>query len=96
VSAAAAAAQPPAAGKPLSPAAVFEWTTTLLEAEAGLLVPDSEYDAREQTGDPLSDPRIAGRLVLGQRLRALDRVQAGVELLERAGFRRGRRRAAAG
>ena len=96
VSAAAAAKRLPAAGKPLSAAAIFEWTTALLRSEAGFLVPESEYDVRERIGDPLADPRLAAGLVLGPALRTLDRVQAGVELLERAGWRRTRRRALAG
>jgi len=87
---------PPASGKPLSAAAIFEWTTALLRSDAGFLVPESEYDAREPVSDPLADPGMAARLVLGPGLRTLDRVQAGVELVERAGWRRGRPPAPAG
>ena len=82
---AAAAADLPRAGAPVSPGSVLEWTARLLRFRNGYLVPESESVAAASDRDPLLDPVTALRLMFGPALLRLDRLALVLELFERAG-----------
>jgi hypothetical protein len=69
----------------ISPAALLEWTTTVLRARTGYLVPESECVAVDVGRDPMLDPATAARLMFGGGLVLLDRLALVLELSERAG-----------
>ena len=79
----------------LTPGGVLEWTAYLLRSGTGYLVPESESDSLVADRDPLEDPVLAARLLLGGAFARLDRVRFGYALAERAAGRRGARRAPA-
>jgi hypothetical protein len=83
----AAALDLPRDGAPVTPRGVLEWTTRVLRYRVGYLVPESESEAVETSGDPMLAPATAARLLLGRSILGTDRVGFVLELCERAGLR---------
>jgi hypothetical protein len=83
VSRAAVEAVLPPSGAPVSPAAVLEWTATLLRKRIGYLVPESESEANGSTRDPLRSPVTAARLIFRLGVGRRDRVGVLLEFAER-------------
>jgi hypothetical protein len=83
----AAEAEPPRELAAIGPRGVLEWTTRLLRARTGYLVPESESAASGTLGDPLLAPSVAFRLLFGRAVVGPDRVALALELCERVGLR---------
>lgn len=84
VSRVAAEAVLPSESAPVSPAAVLEWTATLLPQRTGYLVPESESEGVGPTRDPLRSPVTAARLIFRLGIGPRDRVGTLLEFAERA------------
>src|SRR5437764_3298503 len=67
----------------LEPGALIEWTARLLRHATGYLVPESEAEATEGGRDPVQEPRVAARLLLGTAFGWFDRVRLAYELAQR-------------
>ena len=83
VSARSAQAQLPSRRAHLEPGAVIEWTARLLRYSTGYLVPDSQAVALDGGRDPVQEPRVAARLLLGTSFSWFDRVRLAYELAQR-------------
>ena len=83
VSARRAQAQLPSRRAHLEPGAVIEWTARLLRYSTGYLVPDSQAVALDGGRDPVQEPRVAARLLLGTSFSWFDRVRLAYELAQR-------------
>jgi hypothetical protein len=76
-------AQLPSRRARLEPGALIEWTARLLRFATGYLVPDSEAEAKRSGHDPVHEPRVVARLLLGTAFGWFDRVRLAYELAQR-------------
>ena len=83
VNARSAQSQLPSRRARLEPGALIEWTARLLRHATGYLVPESEAEATEGGRDPVQEPRVAARLLLGTAFGWFDRVRLAYELAQR-------------
>jgi hypothetical protein len=74
----------PSESASVSPAAVLEWTATLLPQRTGYLVPESESEGVGPARDPLRSPVTAARLIFRLGIGPRDRVGTLLEFAERA------------
>src|SRR5437764_430236 len=70
-------------GAALEPGAVIEWTARLLRHSVGYLVPESQCEAIAGGRDPVQEPRVAARLLLGTAFGWIDRVRLAYDLMQR-------------
>jgi hypothetical protein len=83
VNARSAQSQLPSRRARLEAGALVEWTARLLRHATGYLVPESEAEATGGWRDPVQEPRVAGRLLLGTAFGWFDRVRLAYELAQR-------------
>ena len=76
-------AQLPSRRAALEPGALIEWTARLLRHSVGYLVPESQCEAIAGGRDPVQEPRVAARLLLGTAFGWIDRVRLAYDLMQR-------------